>query len=132
MVPLIGFVEDAKTSVEGSTGDSEAVSRDVDGADRAFVLGLHEELVEVQGPDPEKLIFRARDTESLIDRNGKDGGIVGPVGCLERLIVVIHLIDHACLTGNIDSTQSILLYPLVACLLDNLLGSRLCPTQLEV
>ena len=52
-VLLIGFVQDTQRSVEGATHHFESVWRDVDCADRSLVLGLHEELREIERPDSE-------------------------------------------------------------------------------
>ena len=80
------------------------------------MLGFHEKLIEVQGPDPQILVFRTRDTEGLVDCNGVDGRVIRPIRRLQRLIIIVYLIDHACLARDIDASETVFLGSVSSCL----------------
>ena len=50
LIALVGLIKHSQATVESSTGDFQAICRNINCTDSSLVLGLHKELIEVEGP----------------------------------------------------------------------------------
>jgi hypothetical protein len=74
LIIFIAFIYEADTTSFCTTSDAETVCRNVDGANCVHVphfdMAVRERKLRFQkGPNSNKFVFRARNTESFIDRD---------------------------------------------------------------
>lgn len=67
------------------------------------MLCFHHELTKVERPNPEELVFRASNTESFINSNRIDAGIVGFVSGFKCFSGIVDLEYQTTFRGNVDS-----------------------------
>lgn len=73
------------------------------------MLGLHEELLEVEWPDAEEGVSATSDAKSIIDRDRVDFMIIGFISCLQSLILVVDLEHHSVFAPDENSLQTFIL-----------------------
>lgn len=109
LVVLIRLVKDANGAVQGAAHNLETIIGDVDSADWALVLCLHEELLEVKRPYPEIGVLASNDAKGVVDCNGIDCLVIRFIGCLQLLRLVVDLIDDAVLASDEYALQTFIL-----------------------
>ena len=97
LVPQVGLIEYANGSFQSTAHNRQTVITDINLADGALMSRLHEELTEIERPHSHVLVLASSHTESLIDCNSVNGGLVGSVCGFQSLGRVVNLEHHAVL-----------------------------------
>ena len=63
---LIRLVQDSQTAIHSTTDDLQAIRADLNSADSPLMLSLHEELAEIERPNPQICVLAAGNAECFI------------------------------------------------------------------